>query len=125
MYVYARDFDMEQPTVYPDILPSTASIVLQQNTDRTFPPQLGTHLHLSNVSRTTHGNAYSDDKNNNTNNNGGTKNRYHESCLALGMSPQDVVSNLGSPDYASLSPLQVEPFIHKYEYRKLGKTCLY
>lgn len=105
IYVFARDFDVGNPKAYPDVLPPTARIVLQEH-DNSL---LGTHFHL--LSPAVHSTSTSS----------GRPEAAKEGCLALGMTPQDVVSNLGTPDFASLSPQHVETFIHKFEYKRLGK----
>lgn len=104
IYVFARDFDLERPEAYPDLPVKTARIILRGQDS----PALGTHLHL--LSPSTHPPSPT---------RGHTKDDK-ETYLALGMTPQDVVSNLGTPDFASLSPQHAETFIHKYEYKRLG-----
>eukprot|EP00603_Paraphysomonas_imperforata_P003230 CAMPEP_0114419164 /NCGR_PEP_ID=MMETSP0103-20121206/3882_1 /TAXON_ID=37642 ORGANISM="Paraphysomonas imperforata, Strain PA2" /NCGR_SAMPLE_ID=MMETSP0103 /ASSEMBLY_ACC=CAM_ASM_000201 /LENGTH=468 /DNA_ID=CAMNT_0001587567 /DNA_START=133 /DNA_END=1539 /DNA_ORIENTATION=+ len=104
IYVFSRDFDLDHPEAYPDMQAPTARIVLQDQ-DSTAP---GTHLHL--LSPSTHPPSPTR----------GHARDEKETYLALGMTPQDVVSNLGTPDFASLSPQHAETFIHKYEYKRLG-----
>jgi hypothetical protein len=135
IYIYDREFDMEHPELYKDSLSTTTRVVLQrkiiesQSSGTHFQPQLGTHFHIFNsIDNVCKKNNYQSD-------NGGGPVNYHEkaedgtnpekyveeTCVALGMTPQDILSNLGNPDLAFLSPLHSEPYIHKYEYKKLGK----
>ena len=133
VYVYGKDFDMEHPELFPDVLDVSVRILLQhqQQQHASSSPLSGTHLRLLHSSAPSPA-SVSDEGGTGTGTGtgretsrgggGGRDGCVEEGCLVLGMSPQDVVSSLGSPDFASLSPQHAEPFIHKYEYRRLGKT---
>lgn len=136
VYVYGKDFDMEQPELFPDVLAVSVQILLQQQHSQADASAAaaspltssGTHFRLLRPSpsspRSGDGGG-ARDRGAGVGVGVGAEEKEEEgdscTCLALGMSPQDVVSSLGVPDFASLSPQHAEPFIHKYEYRRLGK----
>ena len=128
VYIHGKDFDVEHPESYPDMLSSTVRIVLKSKSSTS---RSGTYLHLLNShSKTgmdTKGASCRESDENGKNNEGGDitppsgNSDMEISSIELGMTPQDVVSILGAPDFASLTPQHADLFTHKYEYKTLGK----
>lgn len=105
IYIVPRNFDFDHPEEYPDNLSCTANIVLVKK--NSF---ISSHFHI----RTT---ASDTDQ---VDNREAIEGSRKELSLTLGMTPQDVVSHLGNPDFASLTSVEADPFVHKYEYRSIG-----
>jgi len=94
VYVHPSDLEMEGADKYSDDLPLVAEIVFKRRSNSPDRPLSHVHFKLPGSQK--------------------------DGLVTLGMSAQDVISNLGNPDFASSASQRSDSYSQRYEYYRLG-----